>query len=154
MLKHCGNYAAILTNINYASFLHQKCFRDSPKDIYCRSQNMKNQKHWYTAYFSLSTNICLCQCPQYIQVASWFLLSLLQFDISAFRVFRWRNTSWWTQCYWHVHTCGSQAVITWYTTWPHPFLGKSRIMLALMPWFKSCWLCSKLCSKLYVGIAL
>jgi len=31
MLKRCGNYAAILTN--YASFLHQKCFCDSPKDI-------------------------------------------------------------------------------------------------------------------------
>jgi len=36
MLKHCGNYADILTN--YASFLHQKCFSDSPKDIYYRSQ--------------------------------------------------------------------------------------------------------------------
>ena len=41
MLKHCGNYAAIMTN--YVSFLHQKCFSDSTKDVYCRSQNMNNQ---------------------------------------------------------------------------------------------------------------
>jgi len=31
MLKHCGNYAAVLV-----SFLRQK-FSDLPKDIYCRS---------------------------------------------------------------------------------------------------------------------
>ena len=54
MLKHCGNYAAIMAN--YASFLHQKCFSNKPKDIYYRSQNTNNQKHWYTPYFSLSTN--------------------------------------------------------------------------------------------------
>ena len=48
MLKHCGNYAAVL--INYASFLHQKCFSDLPKDVYYRSQNTNNQKHWYTPY--------------------------------------------------------------------------------------------------------
>jgi len=58
MLKHCGNYVAILTY--YASFLCQKCFSDSPKDIYCRSQNMNNQKCWYTP-------------------------NLLRIDISAFR---------------------------------------------------------------------
>jgi len=67
ILKHCGNYAAILTNC--ASFLHQIYFTNSPKDIYCRSQNMNNQKHWYTPYSSLSTNIWR-QCPQYIQDAS------------------------------------------------------------------------------------
>ena len=135
MLKHCGNYAAILTN--YASFLHQKCFSHSPKDIYCKSQSMNNQKHWYNPYFSLSTNICWRQCPQYIQDASWFLLSLLFINIGAFR----RNKSWWTLCHWHLHTHGTRAVLAWYATWPYPFWGKSSTML----WFKSCRLCSNLC---------
>jgi len=59
-------YAAVLTK--YASFLQQKCFSDLPKSIilYCRSQNMNNQKHWHAP-----TNICWHRCPQYIQDASW-----------------------------------------------------------------------------------
>ena len=119
MLKQGG--AAILTN--YDSFLHQKCFSDSPKNMYCRSQNMNNQKHWYTPYFWLSTNISWHQCPQYIQDTSWFRLTLLQIDISSFMAFRQRNTSWWTQ---HLHTHGTPAVLAWYTctNWPHLFGGK------------------------------
>ena len=122
MLKHCG--AAILTN--YDSFFHQKCFSDSPKNRYCRSQNMNNQKHWYTPYFWLSTNISWHQCPQYIQDTSWFRLTLLQIDISSFRAFRQCNTSWWTQWHWHLHTHGTPAVLTWYTNWPHLFFGAAE----------------------------
>ena len=35
--------------------LHHKCFSNSPRDIQCNSR-MNNQKHWYTPYYSLSTN--------------------------------------------------------------------------------------------------
>ena len=122
MLKHCGNYAAIYTN-KYASFLHQKCFSDLPKDIilYCRSQNMNIQKHWYTPY-------------------------LLRIDTSAFKAFRRCNTSWWTQCHWHnIHTLGTWVVLTWYATWAHPFFRKISYYVSIMPQFKSCRFCLKLC---------
>jgi len=49
MLKHCGNYAAILTN--YASFLHLNT--SVIRQNTCRNLNMNNQKHWYNPYFWL-----------------------------------------------------------------------------------------------------
>jgi len=54
MLKHCGIYAAVLTN--YASFSHRKCFSDSPKDLYWWSQNVNNQT------LVCSILICWCWC--------------------------------------------------------------------------------------------
>jgi len=70
------NWCDVTSGCSFAaSFLHQKCFSDSPRDIYCRSQNMTGTFH---------TNICWDWCPQYIQDTSWFLLSLLRIDISAF----------------------------------------------------------------------
>jgi len=67
-------------------------------------------------------------CPQYIQDASWFLPSLLQIDISAFRanVIQVDELEaigiyihWYSSC-----ACVTQLDHT-------PFSGKSRIMLAL-----------------------
>jgi len=50
----------------------------------------------------------------------------------CFRAFRRHNTSWWTRCHWHnIHTLGTRAVLAWYATWPHPFWGKSHIIVAL-----------------------
>ena len=90
MLKHWSNYAAVLTN--YVSFLHQK-FSDSPKDKESKLNNIG----------TLHINICWRRCPQHIQNASWFLVSLLLINISAFefRAFRRCNTSWWTWCHWY-----------------------------------------------------
>ena len=92
---------------------------------------------------TLYTNICWRWRPQYIEDASWFLLSLLQIDINAFRAFRRHNTIWWTWCHWH--TCGTRAALTWYAMWPHQFFRKIPYYASIMPCFKSCWLCSKLC---------
>ena len=86
------------------------------------------------------TNICWHCCPQYIQDASWFLLSLLPISI---RAFRWCNRSWWT--WFPLHTHGTQAVVVWYATWAHPFFRKIPYYASIMPKFKSCWLCSILC---------
>ena len=80
MLERCGNYAAVLTN--YVSFLHSKCFSDLPKDIYCRSQNMNNQKHRYT-----HSNICWHWCPQYIQDASWSAEYISAYDMLSSLLF-------------------------------------------------------------------
>ena len=77
--------------IIYASFLHQKCFSNLPKDIIL----YWGVKIWITKSIgTLRINICWFWWPQYIQDASQFLLSLLPVDISAFRAFRWHNTIW------------------------------------------------------------
>ena len=52
---------------NYASFLHQNYFSDLPKDMYCKSQNMNNQKHWYFPYL-LQINISASRPSDVIQV--------------------------------------------------------------------------------------
>ena len=55
---------------NYASFLHQNYFSDLPKDMYCKSQNMNNQKHWYFPYL-LQINISASRPPQ----QKWVILT-------------------------------------------------------------------------------
>jgi len=132
MLKHCGNYDAVLTN--YASFLHQKCFSNLPRTY------IVGVKTWIIKNIgTLHTNICWHCCPQYTQDARWFLLRPL--PIIDIRAFRWRNTSWWTWCHLHIH--GTQAVVAWYATWAHPFIQENYA--SIMPRIKSCWLCSILC---------
>ena len=123
MLKHCGNYAAVLTN--YASFLHLECFSNSPRTYVVRV------KTWTIKNIgTLHANICWRWCTEYTQDASWFLLSLLQINTSAFRAFRWHNTNWWTRCHWHTRgtvlkLCSRDMQLD-HTI----FKGKSHIMLA------------------------
>ena len=53
----CSNVVVIMLFLpNYASFLNQNCFSNSPKDMYCKCQNMNNPKHWYSPYL-LQINI-------------------------------------------------------------------------------------------------
>ena len=133
----CSNIVVIML-LFWPIIFDQLCIHQnfSPKDIYCRSQNLNNQN-----IGTLHTNICWRQCPQYIQDASWFPLNLLRI---TFRAFRWRNTSWWTRCHWH-RLGGTRVMLMWYATWPHLFWGKIPFYASIMTQFKSCRLCSKLC---------
>ena len=137
MHKHCGNHAAVLTN--YASFLHQKCFSNSPKDMYC--QNMNNQKHWYNpilisagkgvlSTFKILADFCWA-CSKSISVLSGPSYNIVQVDeLDSIGI--------------HVGlelcSCDTQLDHT-------IFGGKIPYYASIMPWRKSCWLCSN-----YAGI--
>jgi len=99
----CSNVVVIMLLFlpNYASFLHQNCFSNLPKDMYCKSQNMNNPKHWYTPY-------------------------LLQINIGASGL-----PSWWTRCHWCIHTCGILELCSCDMQLDHTlfFFGISCIML-------------------------
>ena len=139
MLKHCGSYAAVLTN--YMLHFYTK---NASASIYYRSQS-KN-------IAILHTNICWHQCPQYIQDASWFLLSLLQINISAIRPSDVMQVNEFDAIGIHMvfklclHNTGTQLDHTL-------FWGKIAYYATIMPLFKSCQLCSKFhCHNIFASL--
>jgi len=117
MHKHCGNHAAVLTN--YICFIFYTKDASAIRQRTC----IVGVKTWIIKNIgTFHSKICWQGCPQYIQDVNWFLLSLFQINIRAFRAFRWYNTSWWTRCYWRTH--GTRAVRNVTT----PFLGDNPII--------------------------
>ena len=99
MLKHCGNYAAVLTN--YVSFSHQKFSNHSPKDIICcRSQNSTTLVH----SILISAGIGALSTFKILADSWWACFESI--TVLSGR----RNTSWWTWCHMHRYSSCTHVI--------------------------------------------
>jgi len=138
MLERCGNYAAIYTNYDSFYTKNASAIRQRTYIVGVKTWIIKNIGTLHTfGFLQISAGISALSKIR-------MLAELAPSKCQWHRVHQLVLCCWRSWKRWYLHARGTGAVLAWYATWPHPFLGKILYYASVMPRFKSYWLCSKL----------